>query len=468
MHGTRLNRFNHYLRCVSVAALAGLALSSNASATNYPLPFNAMAGTWGWLANGAASTVVPGAGAAAASSASRALAMSPAAASAAVEVGKNAFLIGRNGLPIVAASVPLASNLIRGGAIALEVGAAVNMPLLALAVTAWALAQPSIPGSLSNLAREMGYSAITKNPDGTITLDKSISGPLGCDFNFSSVGKSYGSDNSVKSTDVCIINADGITYTAGRSYAASDYGWPGVSFPCGNSSCQTGYIWEPYASSVPKKEGGSTARVPLSDLTDQLANKKNWPDVSVLPQVIKDIANTNQPINVDQPFIEAPATDPPGTSTTTTTTNPDGTSKTTTTTNTPKVAINPSDTVTISNSSKTNSSDGTSSSTTTDQPQPETDLCKLHPDIIACKGLDVPSGEAVPKESKTVTFTPDTFSWGAGASCPAPWSFQAPVIGTTYAVSYEPFCDVASRIRPFILAGAAFVAMLIVSAGIKA
>lgn len=488
MNGTRSNRYFRRFRLCGVFALAAGALASNAGATNYPLPFNAAAGTWGWLASGGGSQIVPGGGVAAASVASRAMALSPAAASAAVEVGKNAILIGRNGVPIIGATVPLATNLVRGGAIALEVASAVNLPLLAGAVTLWALAQPSIPGSLSRLVEEMGYTSATKNPDGSISLSQTSKYEMGCEFNFDAAFNPYGDANSkalgITTTNVCIINPDNASYTAGFSIVWSGW-WGGVSFPCGNSSCPTGNYWVALNSSAPKKQGANTQILPFTDLTDRLANQTNFPDNSAIPQVIRDIANSGQDISVDVPYIDTPATDPTGITTTSTTTNPDGTTQTTTTTTTPHVVINPSDTATVTSSSTTKKPDGSQTTETSNKPQTETDLCKLHPDIIACqtqwpdyckknpdilacKKLDIPTGQDIPKETKSVQFGLDRISWGAGASCPPPWTFTAPVINTQYAVSYEPFCDVANRIKPFIMAGAAFVAMMIVAAGIKA
>lgn len=486
MNGTRSDRYLRRLRLCGVFALAAGALASNAGATSYPLPFNAAAGTWGWLASGGGSQVIPGGGAAAASTASRAMALNAAAAANAVEVGKNAILIGRNGVPIIEATVPLATSLVRGGAVALEVASAVNLPLLAGLVTIWALAQPSIPGSLSNLVAEMGYTGATKNADGSISLMKSQQFELGCDFNFDAYYFPYSSDPSVTKTNACIINPDGNTYTAGFSYSSAAHNWPAASWPCGNSSCldNSTYFYS-LTANAPKKKGSNTQILPFTDLTDRLANQTNFPPSSAIPNVIKDIATSGQDIPVDVPFIDVPAVDPTGITTTSTTTNPDGTTQTSTTTTTPHVVINPSDTATITSSSKTQNPDGSQTTSTSDKPQTETDLCKLHPDIIACqkewpdyckknpdilacKKLDIPTGQDIPKDTKNVSFGLDRISWGAGASCPPPWSFTAPVINTQYAVSYEPFCDVATRIRPFIMAGAAFVAMMIVAAGIKA
>lgn len=54
----------------------------------------------------------------------------------------------------------------------------------------------------------------------------------------------YASDSKVVSTKVCLPNAAGsATYTYGWSNSSSAYGWPGVTFTCGNFSCRTGALW---------------------------------------------------------------------------------------------------------------------------------------------------------------------------------------------------------------------------------
>lgn len=92
--------------------------------------------------------------------------------------------------------------------------------------------------------------------------------------------------------------------------------------------------------------------------------------------------------------------------------------------------------------------------------------CEKSPNTLGCADLDTPSLE-LPKETKNVTFSLESISWGASASCPPPWPINIPMVNKSFQMSYESFCDVATRIKPFILAGAAFVAMLIVMAGIR-
>lgn len=88
------------------------------------------------------------------------------------------------------------------------------------------------------------------------------------------------------------------------------------------------------------------------------------------------------------------------------------------------------------------------------------DLCKEHPDIIACQVFKPDELEAkpVPNENKTLAITPDN-GWGASsASCPADKS--ASLSFGPIAFSYEPLCLFASGIRPMVIALAWFSAAL--------
>jgi hypothetical protein len=88
------------------------------------------------------------------------------------------------------------------------------------------------------------------------------------------------------------------------------------------------------------------------------------------------------------------------------------------------------------------------------------DLCKEHPDIIACQVFKPDELEAkpVPNENRQLAITPDG-GWGASsASCPA--DKTASLSFGPIAFSYEPLCLFASGIRPMVIALAWFSAAL--------
>lgn len=83
----------------------------------------------------------------------------------------------------------------------------------------------------------------------------------------------------------------------------------------------------------------------------------------------------------------------------------------------------------------------------------ETDLCKLHPDILACLKV-TKAGELeatpVPDSQKTLNITPDT-GWGpSGGTCPPPRT--ASVMGVSISMPFTMLCDFASAIKPLFIA----------------
>ena len=100
----------------------------------------------------------------------------------------------------------------------------------------------------------------------------------------------------------------------------------------------------------------------------------------------------------------------------------------------------------------------------TDKPQASApaalDLCKEHPDILACdtvpdKPEQVDPDFEIPKEEVPITFKPDNIFPDSG-TCPVPVQFQA--FGQTFGFSMQPACDLAAMLRPMIIAFAWLVA----------
>lgn len=95
-----------------------------------------------------------------------------------------------------------------------------------------------------------------------------------------------------------------------------------------------------------------------------------------------------------------------------------------------------------------------------DKPQEQSDLCEKHPDIVACAKMDDVKPDQVNNEDKPLTITPES-GWGnENATCPAPVTKQ--VAGLNLEMSWQPFCDFASGIRPVVIAMAWLSAALFV------
>lgn len=97
---------------------------------------------------------------------------------------------------------------------------------------------------------------------------------------------------------------------------------------------------------------------------------------------------------------------------------------------------------------------GNSNQDKTDNQQPPPfDLCKEHPDILACQGMgDVKGNEfddiKIPRHVNQETWKPDSFLPDNGV-CPAPKTFH--VLGKEFSVSYEPLCVLMEKVRFIVL-----------------
>jgi len=72
--------------------------------------------------------------------------------------------------------------------------------------------------------------------------------------------------------------------------------------------------------------------------------------------------------------------------------------------------------------------------------------------------------QVLPKQTKTATLGTVTVG-GWGSSCPQPVTFA--VLGQTYQISFQPFCDTAPLIRPLVLLACALIAMGIVYSALR-
>ena len=184
-----------------------------------------------------------------------------------------------------------------------------------------------------------------------------------------------------------------------------------------------------------------------------------------------------EPFKVDLQYEKAtgPATLPGLAPTTTTTTkvNPDGTTTTTTTktTRTPTVEYTGNE-VKVTDKDVTSTEEKTCTSTgtcTTTKPKPdeetqkpseeETDLCKLHPEILACQELDTPDDE-IPKSTREIIYSEDTMFSGGGA-CPADKTMTLHTGQTVTVWNWQQSCDwITAYVRPILLVVASYIAVM--------
>jgi len=95
-------------------------------------------------------------------------------------------------------------------------------------------------------------------------------------------------------------------------------------------------------------------------------------------------------------------------------------------------------------------------------PTEQTDLCKLHPEILACADLDVPPDPSISNVDRTVSITPDS-GWGPdNGSCPSDRTMQ--LHGETIRYSWSPVCTYASIMR-YPIIGFAWLSAVLIALG---
>lgn len=102
-------------------------------------------------------------------------------------------------------------------------------------------------------------------------------------------------------------------------------------------------------------------------------------------------------------------------------------------------------------------------------PDPLPDVCLLHPERIGCSSLGTaPAADTVP--TANATFSTSAISFATSSGCPAPINFSVnlPMIGAkSYAISWQPACDLATTLQPLFLALGAITAAFVFAAGLS-
>jgi len=90
------------------------------------------------------------------------------------------------------------------------------------------------------------------------------------------------------------------------------------------------------------------------------------------------------------------------------------------------------------------------------------DLCREHPEVMACDQQPEPEDAdlTIPKETVNLDFKPENV-FSTDAACPKGEEFEA--FGGRFSISLEPACAAARKIRPFIIVGAWLVAAFFVA-----
>lgn len=240
----------------------------------------------------------------------------------------------------------------------------------------------SIGVALYDLASDLDVVA-SNNPDGSAKFEKKQTSTVCPNVNYQL--STYRNDSLVSSAKYCVpLTATSTTFVYGWSHKSSAYGWPGVEFPCGNASCQTGYVNQDigYTTNAPLK---TVVPMSLQEFLDALDSRTSWGSSSPFARTVVDAMKSGETIPLVPTAVTGPATGTPSVTTTV-----DGT-KTTTTTVTEKLTypsgsprvVTTKDTV-ISTTDSATGVTTTTTETSTVPPAAATITCGL-PDTPACK-----------------------------------------------------------------------------------
>lgn len=346
--------------------------------------------------------------------------------------------------------------------------------------------------AIYDLAKELGW-GLRKNPDGTTAFFE-VFEHAQCNVGYGT--STYANDSNVSSSQFCIRSSAGSsTYAYGWSHTSGAYGWPGLSFPCGNYSCKAGFVETflgytqvaVYTEEIPKTEAEFAAKI---------ASQSGWPSTSAIDRALADAMKSglvdlqNSLDTENAAKISAPSSQV--TSDPKVETLSDGTTKTTTTTcewvqgippgplewrcwdNTTTVQpqktttetvvkTNPDGSTSTETITKTTPSTTTTGTTTAQASELDEKLCPDGSRRLVCSELEIPTSDAIPKTTKTLTYTAETVL--SGGSCPAD-KFMT-LGGTEVKVwNWVQACDyITSYVKPVLLAVAAFIALIIVMPG---
>lgn len=225
--------------------------------------------------------------------------------------------------------------------------------------------------------------------------------------------------------------------------------------------------------------GGNTyGAVRITNVGTQPATEQQIEDAltnaNPSPEVLRDLVQIGDVVPAADPADQIAITSPqPSPTKTTTKTNPDGSTETTTCGTIGlleglDIRLIEECTVTARDPSGNVTS---TTSTTTDQadPKPQEEeeqsmFCELFPNVLACVELGDPEGDEIPREERSVSFSPEVL-FGSG-SCPADVTITSQGMTVTVA-RWSSWCPyITTYMRPMVLLLAAFAALMIVLRGV--
>lgn len=328
--------------------------------------------------------------------------------------------------------------------------------------------------ALYDLSKELGY--VLNNSSGSVVvtkLDPNACTVLPC-YKYRTSIQGYpgelGDRSTACSTAAASFNDNDSTFNALNAHVVEDAGY---------GQCVSDLHYKSNGNFLYQMSNGftrySAAVSPSTYLTsshqeflDSISAKSGWPSSSALARTLLDSLKSGVTSQVDPVTVTGPATSPGPVTVTSTAndpasnpdpnpvTNPNTTTTTSTVTNnytyggTSVTQSSTTNVTTVNNSTGavTNNSSSTTSPETKDAPL---DLCKEHPEILACQKFtpDELTPVAVANTNRQLSINKDT-GWGPeNGTCPAPKT--AVVMGVSLSMPFDLICQLATTIRPLII-----------------
>lgn len=231
-------------------------------------------------------------------------------------------------------------------------------------------------------------------------------------------------------------------------------GNPGPEGWCPDGGANTAIRWggQSFYACLFQGQASAPRTRPATDTEVTQAIQDNLQNGGDGPGMLQKLKDHNIGVDAGPESVSGPSS-VPGPSSTKTSSGPAG--QTTTVTNTTYNFNYAGDTVTINttNESTTTKPDGTQETTTEtndgveEPPEEPPDLCEQHPDASVCQELGDPDAEELQTEERSVSWSQEG---GAAGSCPADKPVALP-FGQSASLSWQPVCDFASGVRPFVI-----------------
>lgn len=219
----------------------------------------------------------------------------------------------KDGTPLAVPMRQAGTGVEVGGTVPVAISTSVSLPVIASAIVTgtlmggpWGAAIAGVGAvglvAVPALLDAFNRAKLTVSSSGQIMGQSTGTRSPSCPTE-STAPHSYTADTSIKFTLLCMpFTAGSTTWVYGYSKSSVDNGWPGATFPCGDGSCQSGYVWETYGYVY----NASPPEPVIAPVTTAQAVDKLTMSAPTLAEV-QALIDLNFPPVVDKPVLSGPA-----------------------------------------------------------------------------------------------------------------------------------------------------------------